>query len=242
MFVAKFFNIRVDEFGLGYPPIMKKLFRWRGTDFTLNWLPFGGFVKIYGENPDPEHKEIGNDSFQTKNHGAQAAVLVAGVVANLLFAWLLLSIVLLIGINGNDGLLVKYSFFQAFWHGLLTTLKISWLIIQSLGVLISGVFLGHANLADVIGPVGLVDYVGKAAAEGISFLFYFVALISINLSIVNLFPVPALDGGRLLFVAIESIWRKPIPPKVFNIMNTVGFAILVLLMILVTFRDIRHLI
>jgi regulator of sigma E protease len=102
--------------------------------------------------------------------------------------------------------------------------------------------LGHANFAEVVGPIGLVGFVGQAAREGISFLLYFIALISINLSIVNLFPVPALDGGRLVFVVIESIWRKPIPPKVFNAINTAGFAILVLLMLLVTWRDIRHLI
>ncbi len=251
MFVAKFFGIRVDEFGLGYPPRMKKLFRWKGTDFTLNWLPFGGFVKIFGENPEaeqsslrgePEEQKTLSDNFQNKNHGVQAGVLVAGVVANILFAWFLLFIVLLIGIDGGDGVPVKYSFFGAVWHGLLSTLKISWLVLQSLGIFIGGAILGHANLADVVGPIGLVGFVGKAAKEGISVLLYFTALISINLSIVNLFPVPALDGGRLLFVAIESIWRKPIPPKVFNTINTVGFAILVLLMLLVTFRDISHLV
>ena len=49
--VAKRFGIRVDEFGLGFPPRITKLFTWKGTPFTLNWLPFGGFVKIFGENP-----------------------------------------------------------------------------------------------------------------------------------------------------------------------------------------------
>src|SRR3990167_8659014 len=79
--VAKYFGIRVDEFGLGYPPKAKKLFRWKGTNFTLNWLPFGGFVKIFGENPSetvPDSKE----SFQTKNRAIQAAVLFSGVVGN----------------------------------------------------------------------------------------------------------------------------------------------------------------
>ena len=84
--VAKFFGIRVDEFGLGYPPRAKKLFRWKGTDFTLNWLPFGGFVKIFGENPVAEQSslrgrppsELPQDSFQYKNRGIQAAALVAG--------------------------------------------------------------------------------------------------------------------------------------------------------------------
>src|SRR3989344_7686770 len=77
--VAKRFGIRVDEFGLGYPPKAAKLFSWRGTDFTLNWLPFGGFVKIFGENPaEGETKETAaKGSFVSKNRGIQAAVLVA---------------------------------------------------------------------------------------------------------------------------------------------------------------------
>ncbi|MFZ2763870.1 MAG: site-2 protease family protein, partial [Minisyncoccia bacterium] len=52
--VARFFGIRVDEFGLGFPPRAKELFTWKGTPFTLNWLPFGGFVKIFGESPTEE--------------------------------------------------------------------------------------------------------------------------------------------------------------------------------------------
>lgn len=103
--VAKYFGIRVDEFGLGYPPKAKKLFRWKGTDFTLNWLPFGGFVKIFGESPsDNLEVELPSDSFQSKNRGIQAAVLVSGVVGNFLFAWLLISIGFLSGLPAPAGL------------------------------------------------------------------------------------------------------------------------------------------
>jgi regulator of sigma E protease len=246
-FVAKYFDIRVDEFGLGYPPKAKKLFRWKGTDFTLNWLPFGGFVRIFGENPTDEpiqgdSLDKTGDNFQSKNRGIQSAVLVAGVISNLIFAWFLLTIVLMIGINGDVGSLVRYNIFGALWHGFLTTSKVGWLLIQALGQFIWGAIHGHASLADVVGPVGLVGFVGQASAEGISYLLYFVALISINLAIVNMLPFPALDGGRLLFVIIESIRRKPINPKVFNILNTTGFALLVILMVVVTFRDIAHLV
>src|SRR3989344_6773778 len=89
--IAKKFGVRVDEFGLGYPPRAKRLFSWRGTEFTLNWLPFGGFVKIFGENP-AENLAVQppSDNFQAKGKGVQALVLVAGVVFNLIFAWLLI--------------------------------------------------------------------------------------------------------------------------------------------------------
>ena len=53
-FAAKLFSVRVDEFGIGYPPRARKLFRWKGTDFTLNWLPLGGFVKIFGEEDEED--------------------------------------------------------------------------------------------------------------------------------------------------------------------------------------------
>ena len=93
LLVAKYFGIRVDEFGFGYPPRAKKLFTWKGTLFTLNWLPFGGFVKIFGENPIDLAVGPPSDSFQNKNRGIQAAVLAAGVIFNFLFAWLLLAVV-----------------------------------------------------------------------------------------------------------------------------------------------------
>ncbi|KKW14548.1 MAG: RIP metalloprotease RseP, partial [Parcubacteria group bacterium GW2011_GWA2_50_10b] len=68
----------------------------------------------------------------------------------------------------------------------------------------------------------------------------FAALLSINLSIINLMPFPALDGGRLLFVGIETVTRRPIPSRFFNAVNTAGFALLIFLMILITIQDVRN--
>src|SRR3989344_6729883 len=95
--IAKTFGIRVDEFGLGFPPRAKKLFTWKDTPFTLNWLPFGGFVKIFGENPEQANLIV-QDSFQSKNRGIQSSVLVAGVFGNFLFAWLLISLGFITGL------------------------------------------------------------------------------------------------------------------------------------------------
>ena len=100
--VAKKFGIRVDEFGLGFPPRAKELFTWKGTPFTLNWLPFGGFVKIFGESPEElASPTLPQDSFQYKNRGIQASVLVAGVVGNFLFAWLLISLGFITGLPAS---------------------------------------------------------------------------------------------------------------------------------------------
>jgi regulator of sigma E protease len=86
--------------------------------------------------------------------------------------------------------------------------------------------------------VGLVGHVGEAAKFGFTNLLTFTALISLNLAVINLIPFPALDGGRLLFVAIEGITRRRINVKFVNILNVVGFALLMLLMISVTVSDV----
>lgn len=97
--VARRFGIRVDEFGLGFPPRAAKLFTWKNTPFTLNWLPFGGFVKIFGENPNSEEGDTtSSESFISKNRAIQSAVLIAGVAGNFLFAWALFSLGFMTGI------------------------------------------------------------------------------------------------------------------------------------------------
>lgn len=108
--------------------------------------------------------------------------------------------------------------------------------------LIKTALVGQANLADIAGPVGIVGMVGEASNIGFSYLLGFAAMISVNLAVLNLLPFPALDGGRLLFVGVEAIIRRPIKPVVANTANLVGFVILILLMVAVTYSDIMKLI
>ena len=93
-------------------------------------------------------------------------------------------------------------------------------------------------MANLAGPVGIVGIVGEAAKFGFSSLLILTALISINLSLINLLPLPALDGGRLLLLLVEAISRRKIPAKIFNAVNTLGFAFLIFLMIIITIRDV----
>jgi len=99
-----------------------------------------------------------------------------------------------------------------------------------------------ADLSQVAGPIGIVGLVGSAASEGIAALLTFVAILSINLAIINLVPIPSLDGGRLLFVAIEAIKGSPIKPVVANALNIVGFGLIILLVLAVTYNDILRII
>ena len=100
---------------------------------------------------------------------------------------------------------------------------------------------GVADFTQVAGPVGIVGMVGDAASFGFTSLLTFTALISLNLAVINMLPIPALDGGRLLFVAIEAVTRRPINPIWAGRVNLVGFALLMILMVVVTWNDIARL-
>ena len=96
------------------------------------------------------------------------------------------------------------------------------------------------SLNDLGGPVAIYAGTSQATALGFNGVLNFLALLSINLGIVNLLPIPALDGGKLLLNIIEAIIRRPIPEKAEGIVTMIGFMILLVLMILVTWNDIQR--
>jgi len=100
---------------------------------------------------------------------------------------------------------------------------------------------GKVPANQVMGAIGIIDTMGAAARAGWKVLFSLLALISINLGIMNLLPIPAMDGGRLLFLLIEAIIRKRIPPEKEGIVHLIGFILLIALMILLAFNDIMRL-
>lgn len=99
-------------------------------------------------------------------------------------------------------------------------------------------FKGRADFSQVTGPIGIVGLVGEATTLGVAYLMSFAAFISINLAVINIVPFPALDGGRLLFVVIEAVRRKSLNPKFANFANGIGFALLIILMLAVTYKDV----
>lgn len=344
--VARWCGIRVDAFAIGFGP---KLLHWTrgGIEYSLRAIPFGGYVKIYGENPDEENT-TGPDahrSFVNKNRLIQASVLVAGVMFNFIFAWLIYMVTFTTGVTASsdtfdkyadrisdkrimitaistgspadkaglvvgdtiddvqlyssknisksvvssttieniqsninasagNSVLVKYTrsgesksaevtpiqgivegkyaigismsevgdmrlpFYISIWESLRYTVISIKDIAVGLGTFIGTIFIGQAKFSDVTGPIGIAGVVGDTANLGFTYLLMITAYISLNLGVINLIPFPALDGGRLLFVIIESITRKKIPMKVATITNAVGFFLLMLLMIVVTYKDI----
>ena len=100
---------------------------------------------------------------------------------------------------------------------------------------------GQVGIDQMSGPVGVTDVLVQTAQSSMTSFFLLIAFISINLGVMNLLPLPALDGGRLLFVLIELIARRPVPRKYEGYIHFGGFAILMLLMVYVTWQDILRL-
>lgn len=96
--------------------------------------------------------------------------------------------------------------------------------------------------ADVAGPVGIVSIMGNVAQLGLANILSFTALLSLNLGLINLFPIPALDGSRLVFLGFEGLRGKPLAPEKENLIHLVGFALLIMLMVFITYKDILRLI
>ena len=127
------------------------------------------------------------------------------------------------------GTIMKHAVFRSF-----STVKI---IVDSLVDLIGGRYGAEA----VSGPIGMAGAVGQATQAGFTSILYLFILITMNLGVFNLLPIPALDGGRLIFLIIEGIFRKPIKKEVEQAINTIGIMLLMGLMLLVTVKDIFNL-
>ncbi len=345
---ARLFGVRAEEFGFGFPPRIFGFYKdengnWkkikgnqevkdaRGTVWSLNWIPLGGFVKIKGENGE----NTDPDSFATKKPWQRAIILMAGVTMNILLAAMLFGVGYMIGLpqnldgelgygarvsneqiqiikvlpespaekvgirmgdiivsinntpfrkykdlqkyvdehtgeelsykikrgdeekifivkpelmeeTGRGGIgvaiaeigLVKYPFYIAFWEGIKTAIFLTWAIIIAFYDLLKNLIIGNGMSAQVAGPVGIAALTGQMARMGFVYLLQFTAMLSINLAIINAFPFPALDGGRLLFLIIEKIKGSPVKQEVEGIIHYIGFALLMVLVIVVTFKDV----
>ena len=111
-------------------------------------------------------------------------------------------------------------------------------LINQMAVIISYLFTGKLSLSSLSGPIGIYNIVGESAEAGLINVIYLIGYLSINVGFINLLPIPAFDGGRILFLIIEKIIRKPIKPSVENMIHNIGFILLMILMIAITYNDI----
>jgi regulator of sigma E protease len=135
---------------------------------------------------------------------------------------------------------VKLNPLEAVIVGSQTTYHMTMMTLGGLKSLVASIKKGENVLNSLSGPVGIARIVGETSSYGVTSLFTLVALLSINLAIFNLLPLPALDGGRMVMVIFETISRKKIPFKYFSWLNIVGFFLLMLLLVVVTFNDVRR--
>ncbi len=136
--------------------------------------------------------------------------------------------------------MVKLTFFSAIWEGMRGAIFYLWAIILGFLGLIKSLFISEPITAQLAGPIGIADLTGRFARMGFTYLLQFAALLSLNLAVINILPFPALDGGRLLFLLIEKIKGSPVKKEVENAIHNLGFMLLMLLVLFVTFKDIAR--
>lgn len=148
----------------------------------------------------------------------------------------------LIGISSEKTKWEKVSLTTGITKGFTETYNILIAMFDFLGGLLNKLITQQPakEVGGVMGPLGIIDIIGKSVNLGIVPVAYLTALITINLGFMNLLPIPALDGGRLLFVLIEAIRGKKVKPERENLVHLVGFALLMLLMIMITWQDISR--
>lgn len=134
--------------------------------------------------------------------------------------------------------LVKYSWYKSLYYGLIMTGLYLKEILFSFYYLIVQLFAGAPVSDSVSGPVGIAVMTGKVAKMGFNYLLNFTALLSLNLAVLNVLPIPALDGGRLLFLIISKIKGKPVEQKYEQIAHGIGFLLLISLVIVITVKDL----
>lgn len=338
-FLARKNGVRVEEFGIGYPPRAAKLYTDRhGTEYTLNWLPVGGFVRLYGEDQDVEGDGVGQ-AFYRKKPWVRLAVIVAGAVVNFLFGVVVFGAIYtktgiptplgyaridevvsgspadVSGVQAGDrvigagvgeeqavigtsdafiGFLAKHvgetieltvmrgeenspqrmyvyirradevpqgqgavgvvvsdlEFkryaawqmpFRGMWVGLKAAVAFGGAILVAFSEMIGRLITAGVVPSEVSGPVGIVYTAQKEGLLTSGFLatFHFMAILSINLAIINLLPFPALDGGRAALILVEMLFGARVKPSIERWLNAFGMATLLLLIVLISVRDVR---
>ncbi|MFC0322384.1 sigma E protease regulator RseP [Gallibacterium melopsittaci] len=141
------------------------------------------------------------------------------------------------GVSATDIETQRYGLLSALSHSWQMVGQLSWATIKIVGKL----FTGEVSLSSLGGPISIAQGAGVSSENGLTYFLRFMALISVNLGIMNLFPLPVLDGGQLVFLLIEGITKKPVPEKIQNIAYRIGVALLLWLTVFVLFNDIMRL-
>jgi regulator of sigma E protease len=144
--------------------------------------------------------------------------------------------------NGTTNYKYGFSLINQKQRGFFSSIKYAFTktieLIEYMFFVIWYLITGKISLTNLSGPIGIFTMVGETAKEGLINLVYLMAIISVNVGFINFLPLPAFDGGRILFLIIEKIKGSPVNPKIENIIHTVGLGLLMLLMVFITYNDI----
>jgi len=145
-------------------------------------------------------------------------------------------------IQVDDGYIYGFSLDDSVEKGFIPAIKYAFgnfiSLINQMVVIISYLFTGKLSLSSLSGPIGIYNIVGQSAQAGLLEVIYLIGYLSLNVGFINLLPIPAFDGGRILFLIIEKIRRKPMKANVENMIHSIGFILLMILMIIITYNDI----
>ncbi len=135
---------------------------------------------------------------------------------------------------------VSYPWYLAPWYGIKETGKMIFGVIYGFYLIIKNLIVSHNLIGEVYGPVGIATLVGDATRLGFLYLLQLTAALSVIIAVINFLPFPALDGGRVFFLLIEAVRGKPVNQRLETAMHNIGFGLLMILVVIVTFRDIAR--
>jgi regulator of sigma E protease len=143
-----------------------------------------------------------------------------------------------IGVLLTASAVVKYPWYQALWEGSRSAILLLWAILVAFYELIRNLIVGNTVSGAVAGPVGIATLTGQVARMGFAYLLQFTALLSLNLAVINFLPIPALDGGRALFLLFEKIKGRPVKKELENVLHNIFFILMILLIVWITIKDV----
>ncbi|OGF26281.1 hypothetical protein A2303_03735 [Candidatus Falkowbacteria bacterium RIFOXYB2_FULL_47_14] len=239
---ARLCGVGIEIFSLGFGPRLTGT-RIGLTDYRISLIPLGGYVKMVGDEPGREVRpEFARLSFDNKPLWKKSLIVAAGPAFNFLLAAIIIfGILFAQGIpvkNGDNELSYqKIGPIKSAFMAVVVTGK----IVEQQATDIVKMAAGKISVKEHLGgPVAIYKMSKRAAEEGLIAFFFLIALISIGLAIINLLPVPVLDGGHLLFFGIEAVKGGPISLKTRHRAHIAGICILLALMIFVIFNDIAR--
>ena len=144
----------------------------------------------------------------------------------------------MIGVSMADITIVRYVWYEAFWESMMRVISLTIMIVSAFGALVLSIFTGGGVSADISGPVGIAMMTQQMRDMGFVYLLQFAAILSVNLGIINILPIPALDGGRIMFLVIEKFKGSPVNQRIEGIVHSAFFIALLVLMAVITVRDV----